>query len=207
MPNGQIFVDRIRKQLSQKQPPFEISQVRETARHAEICVSRRKISRQMCHALCAKRLARRLIPIVHVKPPRNAGFWRRAAGNVYARHGASGQPRMHTDYTGYFGWNRCASLVVPYHATLHLLRARCGGDNLPKTDAYSRACSVLRSAPGASRSKIADYWPFAAAVRTLRRPRLAGEARPGVSFVSSTVRRLHPVPVACAKLWSAPPET
>jgi hypothetical protein len=44
--------------------------------------------------------------------------------------------------------------------------------------ACAAACSVLRSAPGASSPQIVGVRPFAAAVRTLRRPRLAGEARP-----------------------------
>ena len=40
------------------------------------------------------------------------------------------------------------------------------------------SCGVLRSAPGASSPQIVGFWPFAAAVRTHQRPRLAGEARP-----------------------------
>ena len=36
---------------------------------------------------------------------------------------ASGQPRMHADYTEPFGWNRCASLVVPYVQRFTLVRS------------------------------------------------------------------------------------
>ena len=62
------------------------------------------------------------------------------------------------------------------------------------------ACGVLRSAPGASSPQIVGFWPFAAAVRTLRRPRLAGEARPAAP---RWVRRCTPAASGARGVWEA----
>ena len=77
----------------------------------------------------------------------------------------------------------------------------------PNTAPHRRAprAGVLRSAAGAcfsaSGPRIVGFRPFAAALRTLRRPRLAGEAR---LDASDGARPLHPARVASEKLWSAP---
>ena len=65
------------------------------------------------------------------------------------------------------------------------------------------ACSVLRSAPGASSPEIVGVWPFTVAVRTPQRPRLADEARPAASRCARRcARALDPVRVASATLWA-----
>ena len=128
-----------------------------------LCLSTQTLAANMSRFMRTASGARRMIPIVHVKPPRNGGKDAHGGGlggNVYARHGtsavliavlcsfilpettflrpalthsrvlgaeldasASGQPRMHADYTGTFGWNRCASLVVPYAPRFTLVRS------------------------------------------------------------------------------------
>ena len=62
------------------------------------------------------------------------------------------------------------------------------------------SCGVLRSAPGASSPQIVGFWPFAATVRTLRRPRLAGEARPAAP---RWVRRCVPAASGARGVWEA----
>ena len=99
---------------------------------------------------------------------------------------ASGQRRMHADYTGTLEWNTCTS-PAKHNAMCHVSWA-CA------------ACGVLRSAPGASSPQIVGFWPFAAAVRTLRRPRLAGEARPAAH---RWVRRCAPVASGARGVWEA----
>ncbi len=75
---------------------------------------------------------------------------------------ASGQPRMHADYTKTFGRSRCASLFALYVPRFTLVR------------------SMQRPAKRSWRFQLENrrFLAFAAAVRTLRRPQLAGEARP-----------------------------
>jgi hypothetical protein len=68
------------------------------------------------------------------------------------------------------------------------------------------AYSALRSAPGASSPQNVWVWPFAAAVRTLRRPRPAGEAHPAAPLLYDGAHPLHPVRVASGGLWMARPK-
>jgi hypothetical protein len=56
---------------------------------------------------------------------------------------ASGQPRMHDDYTGTFGWNGYASLVVPY------------------VQRFTLARSVPRPAKRSSRFLLENRWGLA----------------------------------------------
>jgi hypothetical protein len=171
--------------------------------HAEICVSQRKLSWQICYNTCVWHQACNrcvlsstgCLPAQQEKTLLSVGCGRRTRT---PRHICGAICRAICPMSA------CAYLTAPPYSLIREFSApnstrapAASGVCMqitPELSAGTRApvqhkamcnvppacaaCGVLRSAPGASSPQIVGCWPFTAAVRTLRRPRLAGEARP-----------------------------
>jgi hypothetical protein len=193
--------------------------------HAEICVSQRKLSWQICYHTCVWHQACNrcvlsstgCLPAQQEKTLLSVGCGRRTRT---PRHICGAICRAICPMSA------CAYLTAPPYSLIREFSApdstrapAASGmctQTTPQLSAGTRApvqqkamchvspacalCGVLRSAPGASSPQIVGFWPFAAAVRTLRRPRLAGEARPAAP---RWVRRCAPAASGARGVWEA----